>query len=84
MEVSIGNTFAMTTHGSFGAFWLSSATFVVPSLNIRGATVCLKKFYFIAYTCSIPDDVHNSQGVGAHHLQSGSRPLNLIGPKKDV
>jgi uncharacterized protein len=36
MEFSIGNTFGMTTHSSFGAFWLSYAMFLVPSLNIKG------------------------------------------------
>ena len=37
MEFCIGNTFGMTTHSSFGAFWLSYAMFLVPSLNIKGA-----------------------------------------------
>ena len=37
MEFSVGSTFGMTTHGSFGAFWLSYAMFLIPSLGIQGA-----------------------------------------------
>jgi hypothetical protein len=37
MEFSVGSTFGMTTHGSFGAFWLSYAMFLVPSLGIQAA-----------------------------------------------
>jgi succinate-acetate transporter protein len=37
MEFSVGNTFGMTTHGSYGAFWLSYAMFLIPSLGIQGA-----------------------------------------------
>jgi uncharacterized protein len=37
MEFSLGHTFGMTTHGSYGAFWLSYAMFLIPSLDIKGA-----------------------------------------------
>jgi uncharacterized protein len=37
MEFACGNTFGTTVHCSYGAFWLSFAMFLVPSLNISGA-----------------------------------------------
>jgi hypothetical protein len=37
MEFTCGNTFGTTVHCSYGAFWLSYAMFLVPSLNIQGA-----------------------------------------------
>lgn len=35
MEFGCGNTFGTTVHCSYGAFWLSYAMFLVPSLNIK-------------------------------------------------
>ncbi|PHH77688.1 hypothetical protein CDD82_3399 [Ophiocordyceps australis] len=37
MEFRVGNTFGTTVHCCFGAFWLSFAMFLVPSLGIRDA-----------------------------------------------
>jgi uncharacterized protein len=37
MEFRVGNTFGTTVHCSYGAFWLSYAMFLIPSLNIQGA-----------------------------------------------
>lgn len=37
MEFRVGNTFGTTVHCSYGAFWLSFAMFLIPSLNIKGA-----------------------------------------------
>jgi succinate-acetate transporter protein len=37
MEFRVGNTFGTTVHCSYGAFWLSYAMFLIPSLNIKGA-----------------------------------------------
>ncbi|KAI6780228.1 uncharacterized protein J7T54_003007 [Emericellopsis cladophorae] len=37
MEFRVGNTFGSTLHCSYGAFWLSFAMFIVPSLGIREA-----------------------------------------------
>ena len=37
MEFRVGNTFGSTLHCSYGAFWLSFAMFMVPSLGIREA-----------------------------------------------
>ncbi|KAL1861273.1 hypothetical protein VTK73DRAFT_7153 [Phialemonium thermophilum] len=37
MEFRVGNTFGTTVHCSYGAFWLSFAMFMIPSLNIEGA-----------------------------------------------
>lgn len=36
-EFRVGNTFGSTVHCSYGAFWLSYAMFLVPSLDIEGA-----------------------------------------------
>ncbi len=37
MEFRVGNTFGTTVHCSYGAFWLSYAMFLIPSLDIKGA-----------------------------------------------
>ncbi|PHH62904.1 hypothetical protein CDD81_6622 [Ophiocordyceps australis] len=37
MEFRVGNTFGTTVHCCYGAFWLSFAMFLVPSLGIREA-----------------------------------------------
>jgi len=37
MEFRVGNTFGTTVHCSYGAFWLSFAMFLVPSLGIKEA-----------------------------------------------
>jgi len=37
MEFRVGNTFGTTVHCCYGAFWLSFAMFLIPSLNIKGA-----------------------------------------------
>ena len=37
MEFSVGNTFGTTVHCSYGAFWLSFAMFLIPSLGIKEA-----------------------------------------------
>src|SRR3569833_4486276 len=37
MEFRAGNTFCTTVHCSFGAFWLSFAMFLIPSLGIKDA-----------------------------------------------
>jgi succinate-acetate transporter protein len=36
MQFRVGNTFGSTVHCSYGAFWLSYAMFLIPSLDIRG------------------------------------------------
>lgn len=36
-EFRVGNTFGTTVHCSYGAFWLSFAMFMVPTLDITGA-----------------------------------------------
>lgn len=36
-EFRVGNTFGSTVHCSYGAFWLSYAMFLIPSLDIKGA-----------------------------------------------
>lgn len=37
MEFVVGNTFGTTVHCTYGAFWLSYAMFLVPSLGIKAA-----------------------------------------------
>lgn len=37
MEFAVGNTFGTTVHCAYGAFWLSYAMFLVPSLGIKAA-----------------------------------------------
>jgi len=37
MEFRVGNTFGTTVHCSYGAFWLSFAMFLVPTLGIQSA-----------------------------------------------
>ena len=37
MEFRVGNTFGTTVHCCYGAFWLSFAMFLIPSLDIKGA-----------------------------------------------
>jgi succinate-acetate transporter protein len=37
MEFRVGNTFGSTLHCSYGAFWLSFAMFLIPSLGIHEA-----------------------------------------------
>lgn len=37
MQFVVGNTFGTTVHCSYGAFWLSYAMFLVPSLGIKQA-----------------------------------------------
>lgn len=37
MEFRVGNTFGTTVHCSYGAFWLSFAMFLIPSLGIQNA-----------------------------------------------
>jgi len=37
MEFRVGNTFGTTVHCSYGAFWLSFAMFMIPSLGIKDA-----------------------------------------------
>jgi succinate-acetate transporter protein len=39
LEFTLGHTFGMTTHGSYGAFWLSYSMFLIPSLGIKDAYV---------------------------------------------
>lgn len=36
MQFFVGNTFGMTVHCSYGAFWLAYAMFKIPSLDIAG------------------------------------------------
>jgi hypothetical protein len=36
MEFRVGNTFGTTVHCGYGAFWLSFAMFLIPSLDIKG------------------------------------------------
>jgi uncharacterized protein len=37
MEFRVGNTFGTTVHCAYGAFWLSFAMFLIPSLGIKDA-----------------------------------------------
>lgn len=37
MEFAVGNTFGTTVHCTYGAFWLSYAMFLVPSLGIKSS-----------------------------------------------
>lgn len=48
MEFNVGNTFGTTVHCSYGAFWLSFAMFLVPSLDIVGAYAGDKHAYTFA------------------------------------
>lgn len=44
-EFRVGNTFGSTVHCSYGAFWLSYAMFLIPSLDIEGAYKGDKRAY---------------------------------------
>lgn len=48
MEFRVGNTFGATVHASYGAFWLSFAMFLIPSLDIQGAYAGDMKAYSYA------------------------------------
>lgn len=37
LQFRVANTFGCTVHCSYGAFWLSYAMFLIPSLDLRGA-----------------------------------------------
>jgi len=48
MEFACGNTFGTTVHCSYGAFWLSFAMFLIPSLGIEAAYGGDKRAYTFA------------------------------------
>lgn len=48
MEFRVGNTFGTTVHCSYGAFWLSFAMFMVPSLGIKDAYAGDERAYSFA------------------------------------
>lgn len=48
MEFRVGNTFGATVHCSYGAFWLSFAMFMIPSLGLEEAYAGDKRAYTFA------------------------------------
>ena len=48
MQFRVGNTFGTTLHCCYGAFWLSYAMFLVPSLGIRAAYAGEARAYAVA------------------------------------
>lgn len=48
MEFRVGNTFGATVHCSYGAFWLSFAMFLIPSLGIKEAYAGDERAYTFA------------------------------------
>lgn len=48
MEFACGNTLGTTVHCSYGAFWLSYAMFLIPSLGIQAAYGDDRRAYTIA------------------------------------
>jgi len=48
-QFRVGNTFGCTVHCSYGAFWLSFAMFMIPSLGIREAYAGDDRAYTVAF-----------------------------------
>jgi succinate-acetate transporter protein len=48
LEFVVGNTFGTTVHCSYGAFWLSFAMFLVPSLGIKDAYAGNERAFSVA------------------------------------